>query len=121
MNKIAFEKLVKTSLDDLPTKFLRKMENIIIVVEDVPSKDVLLRFGVKNPLHLLGLYHGVPLGKRGYRYGNVLPDKISIYKKSIEALCRTEEEILLKVREVVMHEIGHYFGMSEEELRKANI
>ncbi len=121
MDKIAFERLVNASLEDLPKKFLRKMENIIIVVEDVPSRDVLLRFGMKNPLHLLGLYHGVPLGKRGSRYGNVLPDKISIYRKPIEAICRTEEEILLKVREVVMHEIGHYFGMSEKELRDLKI
>ena len=121
MDKITFERLVNISLENLPKKFLRKMENIIVVVEDIPSKDVLLRCGVKHPLHLLGLYHGVPLGKRGSRYGNVLPDKISIYKKSIEALCRTEEEISLKVQEVVMHEIGHYFGMSEEELRNAQI
>ncbi|MCK5534190.1 metallopeptidase family protein [bacterium] len=121
MDKITFERLINTSLENLPEKFLRKMENIIIVVEDLPSREVMLQFGVKNPRHLLGLYHGVPLRSRGVRYGNVLPDKISIYKKSIEALCRTEEEISLKVREVVMHEIGHYFGMSEEELRNAKI
>lgn len=117
MDKIAFERLVAMSLKDLPKKFRKRLENIAIVVEDVPSREVLSQCGVKHSKHLLGLYHGVPLGKRGVRYNNVLPDKILIYQKSIEALCRTEEEISLKVREVVMHEIGHYFGMSEEELR----
>ncbi|MFH1258387.1 MAG: metallopeptidase family protein [Elusimicrobiota bacterium] len=116
MDKIGFENLVSTSLKDLPRKFRRRLENIVVVVEDSPSGEILFQLGMKSPGELLGLYQGVPLGERGTGYSNVLPDKILIFKKSIEALCRNEEEISRKVREVVRHEIGHYFGMSEEEL-----
>ncbi len=112
-----FEELVADALDGLPEEFLQKLDNIDIVVEDEPSEDELRRLGIKPPNTLLGLYHGVPRNKRGRGYANVLPDKITIYMKPIESLCRNEEELKEKVREVVMHEIGHYFGLSEREIR----
>ena len=112
-----FEELVADALDDLPEEFLQKLDNIDIVVEDEPSEDDLERLGIRPPNTLLGLYHGVPRNRRGRGYASVLPDKITIYKKPIESLCRNDEELKEKVREVVIHEIGHYFGLSEREIR----
>ncbi len=113
-----FEELVVDALDDLPEEFLQKLENIDIVVEDEPSEDDLRRLGINPPNTLLGLYQGVPRNRPGRSYVSVLPDKITIYMKPIESLCRNEEELKEKVREVVMHEIGHYFGLSEKEIRE---
>jgi predicted Zn-dependent protease with MMP-like domain len=73
--------------------------------------------GLRSPSELLGLYQGVPLDRRGFYYGNVLPDKITLFKIPIESICKTKEEIEEKVREVVIHEVGHYFGLDEERLR----
>jgi len=118
-----FEELVASALDDLPEEFKRALENIEVVVEDEPSSDVLMERKIKPPDTLLGLYHGVPLSKRGQGYVNplyagVLPDKVSIYQKPIQSVCRTRAELKRRVQEVVMHEIGHYFGMSEEQLEE---
>jgi len=74
--------------------------------------------GISRRGLLLGLYHGVPLKHRGPYYGNIPPDVISIYQKPIESICSSEEEIKKKVREVVRHEIGHYFGKSDKELKE---
>lgn len=121
MNREKFEKLVKEAVDGLPKEFQEKMENVNITVEATPSNEILKQQGIRQPNILLGLYHGVPLKKRGVHYTNVLPDMITIYQRSIEMLCRNEDEIKEKVREVFMHELGHHFGMSEKDLRKSNI
>jgi len=121
MNREKFEKLVKEAVDGLPKEFQEKMENVNITVEATPSNEILKQQRIRQPNILLGLYHGVPLKKRGVGYTNVLPDMITIYQTSIEMLCRNEDEIKEKVREVFMHELGHHFGMSEKDLRKSNI
>jgi predicted Zn-dependent protease with MMP-like domain len=108
MTKEEFEKIVKDAFDDLPKYFRKKLENIEIVVEDMP-------IGQKS---LLGLYQGVPLKHRGVWYGNVMPDKITIFKQNIERLCRNEEEIRTLVTDVLIHEIGHYFGFDDDELQR---
>lgn len=115
MDRENFERLVEEAVSRLPRRFKKYLQNIAVVVEDRPSRDDL--GGTRSGGLLLGLYHGVPLQHRGPYYGNVPPDIIIIYKNSIEQICRTDEEVKEKVREVVLHEIGHYFGLSEEELR----
>ena len=117
MERKEFEKLVLRALEELPEKFRKKLENIEIVVEDKPRTTTLSRCKISPMATLLGLYQGVPLKKRGPWYGNILPDKVTIYQKNIESLCRSRGEIEEKVREVVRHEIGHYFGLKEEELK----
>ncbi len=112
----AFEKLVAEAIDELPEQFQEKIENVDIVVETKPSHEILKQQGIKPPGTLLGLYQGVPLEKRGLSYANVLPDRITIYQEPIEILCGNENEIKEKVREVFMHELGHHFGKSEEDL-----
>lgn len=117
MDRSRFELLVEESLRNIPQRFKRLLANIAVVVEPEPSPEVYrkLRTSTGDGL-ILGLYHGVPFPHRGPYYGNTPPDVISIYQKSIEAICRSEEEIKDKVRDVVIHEIGHYFGLSDEEM-----
>lgn len=93
------------------------MENVEVVIEEWPSRGLLEEMGLRSPYELLGLYQGVPIQHRGFFYGNVLPDKITLFQGPIEASCRSREEVEEKVREVVIHEVGHYFGLDEEKLR----
>jgi predicted Zn-dependent protease with MMP-like domain len=118
MEREKFEALVARAIDNLPPEFQRKLENVDIVVEEWPTPGQLRQAKHSHPTQLLGLYQGVPQTKRGERYGMVLPDKISIFQKPIEAQCRFGEEIEAKIEEVVRHEIAHHFGLDEKTLRK---
>jgi len=113
-----FEELVKEAVNSLPEKFKEKMENIAVVIEDLPSQELLMEMKIKSPYGLLGLYRGVPYPRRGIWYRNVLPDKIIIFKRPIEVRCRNKEDIKESVRRVVIHEIGHYFGLGEADLQR---
>ncbi|OIP70788.1 MAG: hypothetical protein COZ07_04995 [Candidatus Infernicultor aquiphilus] len=113
-----FEGLVAEAINSLPENFKEKMENIAIAIEDLPSQELLIEMKIKSPYGLLGLYRGVPYPRRGIWYRNVLPDKIIIFKKPIEVRCRNREDIKESVRRVVIHEIGHYFGLGEADLRR---
>ena len=113
-----FEELVTEAISGLPEKFKEKMENIVVVIESLPSQELLRELKIKSPYGLLGLYRGVPYTRRGIWYRNIMPDKIIIFKKPIEVRCRNKEEIKESVRRVVVHEIGHYFGLGEADLRK---
>jgi predicted Zn-dependent protease with MMP-like domain len=113
-----FDKLVAEALDELPRSFRRRLRNIAVVVESEPSQELLEDMGLWPRGTLLGLYQGVPLTERGFSYGNVLPDRITIFQKPIEAMCRTREEIKEAVKETVKHEIGHYFGLDDDRLEE---
>jgi predicted Zn-dependent protease with MMP-like domain len=112
---------VAEALDGLPAEFQQKMQNVDVVIKDWPTREEVKRAGLPSGETLLGLYQGIPLTKRTSRYGLVLPDKISIYQGPIEASCRTAEEVRHRVRNVVMHELGHHFGISEERLRELGV
>jgi predicted Zn-dependent protease with MMP-like domain len=116
MERDRFEELAREALEEIHSEFKKYLENITVIVEDRPPREVYQRLGVPPNGLILGLYHGVPYKNRGPYYGNVPPDVISIYQEPIERVCRDEEEIKEKVREVVRHEIGHYFGKSDREL-----
>ena len=118
MERERFEKLVEEALAELPVKFRKRIQNLAVVVEDKPSREVYERTGGSPFSLILGLYHGVPFKHRGPFYGNLPPDVITIYQQPIEKICYTEEEIKKKVREVVFHEIGHYFGFDDKELKE---
>lgn len=94
----------------------KKMKNVYVALEDFPSQEIMKQQNIKSPFNLLGLYQGVPLKKRGAFYTNVLPDRITIYQKPVEALCDNETQVKKKVKEVLKHELGHHFGFSEKEL-----
>ncbi len=118
MDRSEFEDLVRTALDDLPEEFARHLDNVAVVVEDEPDSELMRSLGL-NPRRdtLFGLYQGVPLTHRGASYGNVLPDKISIYYRPLLRHCRTPEQIRHQVRTTVIHEIAHYFGMDDKAIR----
>ncbi len=116
MKKEKFEHLVEEALEQIPEKFIKLFDNIIIQVEDRPPKETYKQTGTPHSNLILGTYHGVPLKHRGPYYGNTPPDVITIYQEPIEKICRSEEDIREKIKEVVRHEVGHYFGMKHKEL-----
>ena len=113
-----FEEAVVFALKRLPKFIKEKMENVDVVVEPRASQEVLNEMDLRSPSELLGLYQGVPYDRRGFYYGNVLPDKITLFQIPIESICQTKEEVNEKVREVIIHEVGHYFGLDDEKLRE---
>lgn len=118
MNSDKFEELVKEGIDAIPKRFLEKLDNVSIVIEDEPTEEQKKKFKLGNDLKLFGLYEGIPQTKRGF-YAGVLPDKITIFKKTFEEVFNSEEEIKEQVKKTVWHEIAHHFGMDEERVRKA--
>lgn len=120
MNKEKFEKFVEEGINALPEKFLQKLSNVDIVIEDTPSKNQLKKLKIGRESLLLGLYEGVPQTKRwGYGYGGPLPDKITIFQRPIEQSVRSDQQIREIVKNTIWHEIAHHFGMDEREIRLA--
>jgi predicted Zn-dependent protease with MMP-like domain len=118
MERRAFERLVTQALDELPGDVLAHLDNVEVVVETAADPDTLRQVGARDPMELLGFYHGVPLTERGQGYNLVLPDKISIYQLPIERLCRTPEAIRAQVKRTVIHELAHHFGIDDDRLRQ---
>ena len=112
-----FEALVLAAVERLPGEFRDFLENVDIVVEDVPSPEQKRRKAGSRQ-SLLGLYEGVPLTGRGVHYQLVMPDKISLFQRNIEDACSDPGEIPARIEEVVRHEIAHHFGMTDEELKR---
>jgi predicted Zn-dependent protease with MMP-like domain len=113
-----FEQLVTQALEVLPDFFKQQLQNVDVVVADWPSEAELRSVGLQPGQLLFGLYHGIPLTKRSSHYGMVLPDKITIYRLSIERVCRTREEVMQRVQHTVKHELAHHFGISDDRLRE---
>ena len=116
INRRAFQELVREAIADLPDEFARAMVNVAVVVEEEPSAEELESIGLDPEQDdLFGLYQGVPLPERGPD-APVLPDRIAIYRLPILWACETRAEAVAEVRTTVIHELGHYFGLDEEEL-----
>ncbi|OGZ05395.1 MAG: hypothetical protein A3C93_05035 [Candidatus Lloydbacteria bacterium RIFCSPHIGHO2_02_FULL_54_17] len=115
-----FEQLVVEGIDAIPERFLKRLENVAVVIADLPSKEQLRENDIPEGDTLLGLYEGIPLIERGEGYGGlVLPDKITIFKfPTLEEAGDDEDEIRRVVKETVWHEIAHYFGYDDEEIEK---
>lgn len=103
-----FEELVDAALATIPQKVQDQVCNVALIIEDCHPA---------GP-HILGLYHGVALTRRPHNLGGKLPDTITLYRESIKAVCHTEAQLQERVRKVVLHEIGHYFGLSDADLHK---
>jgi predicted Zn-dependent protease with MMP-like domain len=117
MTRERFKELVQEAIDSIPRRFAREVTNVAIVVEDYPSAELLREMEMGPADVLLGLYQGVPLPDRDWAHGNALPDCITLYQKSIEEDCDDDEdEIVVAIGETLIHELGHYFGMSEDEI-----
>jgi len=118
MDRERFRRLVARAVEDLPDEFLTRLENIDVVVEDRPTQSQLVRAGLRRGHTLLGLYEGVPQTKRGRHYGLVPPDKITIFQKPIESICKHDSDIITEIQKVARHEIAHHFGISDARLRQ---
>lgn len=116
IKKEQFEELVVKAISELPEYFRKKIENVTIHIEDSPDKKTLKELGHTSPYSLLGLYQGVPVTRRGIHYRNVMPDRITIFRKPILNKNKNPQAIKDDIKRVVLHEIGHYFGLSEHEL-----
>ena len=115
LSRAAFEKLVGEALDGLPLQFAEMLENVAVVVEEEPEPRVLAEMGMDPDEELLRLYLGVPLPERGSQYQS-LPDRVAIYRGPVLRCCRSRREIVREVRDTVVHELGHYFGLEDEEM-----
>jgi predicted Zn-dependent protease with MMP-like domain len=113
-----FRRLVEEALEEIPPRFRAAMRNVAVVVEEEPSPELLDEMEIGPDDTLFGLYQGIPLTERSWGHGNALPDRISIYQFPIEDACAGDEEIRDCIAETVIHEFGHYFGMSEEEIEE---
>ncbi len=110
--------MVFEAFDSLPEAFREKLDNVVVTVEDWPDRATLRAARVSSPYQLLGFYHGVPQTARTTNYGLIPPDKISIYRRPIEARCRTVEEVRQLIGRVLRHEIAHHFGFSDDRLHE---
>ncbi len=116
-----FEKIVKEGIKAIPEKFLHKLKNVAIVVEETPTPAQKKKLNLHPGWTLFGLYEGVPQLERGVNYSAVLPDKITIFQKPIEESARDENDIKEIVKNTVWHEIAHHFGMDEAQVRQAEV
>jgi predicted Zn-dependent protease with MMP-like domain len=123
MERERFEELMEESLRELPAMFREKVENLAIMVEDEPEDQARFLHGPRGGPRrlLLGIFQGVPATQKSVWDIVTAPNRIVLYQKNIEAICRNDDEIRAQVRKTVMHELGHYFGMSEEQLRQAGL
>jgi predicted Zn-dependent protease with MMP-like domain len=121
LSKKEFESIVQEALELLPTQFREALDNLEILVEDLPGREDLEATGTRQVRSLLGLYSGVPLTERGTWYGMtpVTPDRITLFQNNIQRISRNREELKDQVLITVFHEIGHYFGMDEDQIRDA--
>jgi len=120
LSRSEFEDLVRAALEGLPDRFLDRMNNVDVVVETQPTQAQLVRNRVGPGSLLLGLYEGVPLTAREH-YGLVLPDKITIFQRPLESICSTPEELVRQVRDTVVHEVAHHFGIGDEKLHQMGL
>ncbi|HEY3251933.1 MAG TPA: metallopeptidase family protein [Ignavibacteria bacterium] len=114
-----FHEMMEQALEAIPGNFKSKIENLVFISEPYPSENDMARLNLSSKYSLLGLYSGVPYTHRNTWYGNVTPDRIILFQKNIESFCNSKKELFDKIKEVIIHEVAHYFGMDEDEVRQA--
>jgi predicted Zn-dependent protease with MMP-like domain len=118
MTREQFEQLVADAIALIPKRFRREMKNIAIIVDDEPSAELLEEMEIDPPDSLYGLYQGTPLPERTAGWGNTLPDCVTLFQKPIEEDCDDDDDVRMVIGETLIHEVGHYFGLSEEEIEE---
>jgi len=111
-----FAGLVEEALRDIPGPLAESMRNLIVDIEALPDARTLKEMDIDDPTELLGIYHGTPLTERSVEDGAHLPDRITIFQRNIEDLCDTRKEVVAEIRTTVLHEVGHLFGLDEDDL-----
>ena len=119
LDRVEFEKMVQAGIAAIPKRFLQKLDNVAVVIEEEPTLAQKEKLHLRRGWTLFGLYEGVPQTKRGAYYGSVLPDKITIFRKPIVEAAQGAEHIQEIVKNTVWHEIAHHFGMNEDEVRQS--
>jgi len=118
VDRRAFDALVADALAGIPHQFREAIANLAVTVESEPSRELLSEMEIEPPDTLLGLYQGTPLTERRWDYGNTLPDRVLIFQGPHERESDDEEDLVVAIAETLIHEIGHYFGLSEEEIEE---
>ena len=118
MTRDAFLQLVDSALASIPSRFRDAIVNVAIVVEDQPNAAQLAEVDATSDETLLGLYEGIPLPERGWAHSNTLPDKVTLFQRPIENASEDDDDIVVAIGETLIHELGHYFGLSEEEIEE---
>ncbi len=118
MTRAEFERHVAEALASIPRHFRKAMQNVAIVVEDEPSADLLAEMDIEPPDTLFGLYQGTPLTERTWGFGNALPDRVLLFQGPHEREAEDEDDLVVAIAETLIHEIGHHFGLSEEEIQE---
>jgi predicted Zn-dependent protease with MMP-like domain len=117
LSQEAFAEAAREAVDGLPAEFREHMRDLAVDVQDVPDALTLEELGISNPRGLLGLYRGVPLTKRSVNHLMRMPERIVLYQRNIERMCRSRDEVVEQIRRTILHEVGHHFGMDERKLR----
>ncbi|MEO8071111.1 MAG: metallopeptidase family protein [Acidobacteriota bacterium] len=118
MNPDRFASLVDDALKTIPKQFRDALKNVAIVIEQSPSALQMAEVGIAPPDTLLGLFEGVPITERQWAQGNNLPDKVTLFQGPIEEASDDEDDVIIAIGETLIHELGHYFGLSEEEIEE---
>ena len=112
-----FEQVVQQALDSIPPDFTHYLQDIAVDIEDTPDPQVLRELRLRDPRTLLGLYRGTPLNRRHVDAPCRYPERVIVYKANIERICRTRKQMIDQIRRTVLHEVGHHFGLDENQLR----
>jgi predicted Zn-dependent protease with MMP-like domain len=116
VTRARFAELVEQALAEMPEQFAQFLEEVPVEIKDRPTRKQLRSLGLDDDEFLLGLYHGRPRTERSVLDSAAIPDVIYIFQEDVELVCDSEAELVQEVRKTVLHEIGHHFGMSEEDL-----
>jgi predicted Zn-dependent protease with MMP-like domain len=115
MRRQEFERLVDAAVAELPAEFRERLRNVVILIEDAPSPEMLAQMDMEEDETLMGLYEGTPLTERGFE-APLYPDRIWIFQRPIEEACSTDSEVQEEIRITIMHEIAHFFGIDDDDL-----
>jgi len=116
MTDAEFDVLITKAMNELPEKYIRGLENVVIVMADEPTTEQKDKMNIDNRHILLGLYEGIPLTKRGANYGFVLPDKITLFKNQILSASHSDDELFDQIKRTLWHEIAHYYGLDHNRI-----
>lgn len=116
MRRREFEQLVERAFESLPDRFKLLLDNVVVLIEDWPDSELLKNLGMEADETLFGLYEGDPLTSYGRDFGMTEPDRIHIFKGPLEEACDTADELIDEVRKTVLHEVGHFFGLNEDQV-----
>lgn len=118
MSDEQFESMISRAMDEMPERYIRELDNVVVTYEDEPSQDQRVKLKLRGDQSLFGLYEGIPLTKRGAGYNLVLPDKITIFKFPILHVSHNEESVYRQVKHTLWHEIAHFYGLDHDKIHE---